>query len=214
MTKVCGALAPCASPWVLGHRHCARAHTSLARPRAAENLRAKTGELEQISSADSSLQQRTREEQARLEELRRELETLTAQESMLPPEQQRLTKALEQQRQLLAQRELAFHQCQLQKEQKLSELQKGCEMYRAMLGLEFERVGDERLRLIFTNIDERAPSRTFSFQVFVDKEDHYHSARHAPRAHRAPRDASPPVNVRARAQQLRTASRRCPRSPS
>ena len=52
-------------------------------------------------------------------------------------------------------------------------------------------LGDERLRLIFTNIDERAPSRTFSFQVFVDKEDHYHSARHAPRAHRAPRTREP-----------------------
>jgi len=96
------------------------------------------------------------------------------QESLLPSELQRLGKTYEQQRQLQQQADLSYQQAQLQREQKLSELDKGCSVYRSMLGLEFERVGDERLRLVFTNIDPHAPSRAFAFQVFVDSSDHYH----------------------------------------
>ena len=61
-----------------------------------------------------------------------------------------------------------------QKEQTLAELQKGINTYRNLLGLHFERVGEERLRLVFTHIDDKDPSRTFSFQVFVDPHDKYH----------------------------------------
>ena len=34
---------------------------------------------------------------------------------------------------------------------------------------------DERLRLVMTSIDARAPSRAFSFTVYVDSADRYHS---------------------------------------
>jgi len=35
-------------------------------------------------------------------------------------------------------------------------------------------VGNERLRLTFTNVDAANPMRTFAFQVFVDGGDKYH----------------------------------------
>lgn len=148
------------------------------------------------------------EQNAKLEQLRQELDALTAQESLLPLEHAKLNKALEQKRQLLVDREMALQQTQVGKDNKLAELNKGCTMYRNMLGLEFERVGgafcrspctlynaavriakptrcpytplpmypDERLRLVMTSIDARAPSRAFSFMVYVDPTDRYHSA--------------------------------------
>eukprot|EP00967_Tisochrysis_lutea_P130841 scaffold226819_cov39-Tisochrysis_lutea.AAC.2 len=83
----------------------------------------------------------TKEQNAKLDHLRQELDALTAQESMLPLERAKLKKALDQQRQLLVEREMALQQMQAGKDHKLAELNKGCTMYRNMLGLEFERIG-------------------------------------------------------------------------
>lgn len=33
---------------------------------------------------------------------------------------------------------------------------------------------DEKLRVTFTNIDPQAPTRAFTFQVYVDTSDRYH----------------------------------------
>ena len=105
------------------------------------------------------------DERRRAEELRRELDGLAMQEGKLPPEQQRLRSQLEQQAALVQSREAACNELLSSKNLKLSELHKGAVLYSARLGLTFERVGDERLRLIFTNVDERSPAREFSFQV-------------------------------------------------
>ena len=70
-----------------------------------------------------------------------------------PPEAERLTQQLTQSRSLVVQREAGCETSLASKEQKLAELDKGCALYRTRLGLAFERVGDERLRLTFTNID-------------------------------------------------------------
>lgn len=102
---------------------------------------------------------------AALEEGRRELERKSTQEGLLPPEQQRLQRTLEQQQQILASRNsgarqpcrarataprktraralcrAGLQQAQHQKDQRLNELMKGCDTYRNMLGLDFDRVG-------------------------------------------------------------------------
>ena len=122
-------------------------------------------ERAEIVASEELLQHRAREEHAKVDELRAELERLTAQESKLPPEQQKLTQQLSQCRSLVVQREAGCEQTQAAKEQKFSELDKGCTLYRTRLGLTFERVGEERLRLTFTNIDPADPMRAFSFQV-------------------------------------------------
>ena len=105
------------------------------------------------AAAEEALQQKSAEERQRVEELRAVLEKLTAQESRLPPEAERLTQQLTQSRSLVVQREAGCETSLASKEQKLAELDKGCALYRTRLGLAFERVGDERLRLTFTNID-------------------------------------------------------------
>lgn len=52
----------------------------------------------------------------------------------------------------------------------LQELSKGVAFYRR-LGLDFEKIADERLRLVFTLIDPLDPARAFSFNVRVAGED-------------------------------------------
>jgi len=145
-----------------------------------ENATQKKEELEADVASAVAVEHRMRDDQNMLEEQRRELERKSTQEGLLPPEQQRLQRTLEQQQQILAQRESVLQQAQQQKDTRLSELQRGCDTYRGFLGLDFERVGDERLRLIFTQIDERNPKRVFCFQVFVDPNDHYHIERCEP----------------------------------
>ena len=139
-----------------------------------ENLALRREQLHALTNAEQMLQQQRREENSKIEEIRKEIELLKSQEDILPNDHARLVKSLDQQRQLELQQELAFQEATRSKEQKLDELEKGCVAYRSMLGLEFERVGDERLKLVMTNIDARAPSAVFSFTVFVDASDNYH----------------------------------------
>lgn len=54
----------------------------------------------------------------------------------------------------------------------LSELTRGIACYRR-LGLDFEKLGDDRLRLVFTQVDARDPDRAFSFCVRVTDSDAY-----------------------------------------
>jgi hypothetical protein len=71
----------------------------------AENLLRAHEELAGIHEADEALSQRAKEESQRMEELRRELQRLTAIQATLPPEEQQLSRQLEQQRLLLQERE-------------------------------------------------------------------------------------------------------------
>jgi hypothetical protein len=58
------------------------------------------------------------------------------------------------------------------KENETKELTKGIVFYKR-LGLDFKRVGDDRLRLIFTQIDAAFPEKEFSFTIKVDQTDAY-----------------------------------------
>jgi len=148
-----------------------------------ENLLRAHEELSAIHGADETLSQRAKEDSQQIEELRRNVQRLTAILATLPPEEQQLRRQYEQQRLLLQERERAFQQNHLQNEQKLSELQKGGSMYKKWLGLEFERVEDERLRIVFTHVDPQAPTRAFTFYVYVDSSDRYHVVKCEPEVH-------------------------------
>ena len=54
----------------------------------------------------------------------------------------------------------------------LNELARGITFYRR-LGLDFEKISDERLRLVFTAIDASDPERPFSFSMRVTDTDAY-----------------------------------------
>lgn len=140
----------------------------------AENLEHLREQMSALGEAEQTLQQQSRDERQTVKELRDEVAELSKTESTLPPETEKLTQQLSQCTTLVKQREAGCQQSLSSKEQKLAELGKGCDLYKSRLGLAFERVGDERLRLTFENIDPADPRRPFAFQVFVDGGDKYH----------------------------------------
>lgn len=57
-------------------------------------------------------------------------------------------------------------------EYQTQQLTKGAKLYKK-LGLDFERVGEDRLKLVFTMIDPNRHDREFYFVVHVDANDKY-----------------------------------------
>lgn len=80
----------------------------------------------------------------------------------------------------LATLERAIAEQEVASERRAAELAKGTSMYKRWLGLTFERVGDDRLRLDLTHVDPSLPERSFSFEVFVDANNLYHVSNCSP----------------------------------
>ena len=59
-------------------------------------------------------------------------------------------------------------------EQDNSDLTQGVIAFKNRLGLDFQRIGQDQLKLNMTNIDRNDPDRIFSFAVQIDPNDHYH----------------------------------------
>ncbi|KAJ5078515.1 kinetochore protein spc25 [Anaeramoeba ignava] len=55
----------------------------------------------------------------------------------------------------------------------ISKMNKEIELYTNYLGLEFERVQNDRLRFIFRKIDPKDHNKTFSFTVYIDQYSQY-----------------------------------------
>ena len=58
-------------------------------------------------------------------------------------------------------------------EQDNSDLTQGVIAFKNRLGLDFQRIGENQLRLNMTNIDRKNPDRVFSFAVHIDPNDMY-----------------------------------------
>ena len=54
-----------------------------------------------------------------------------------------------------------------------NDLTYGIIAFKKRLGLDFQRLGANRLQLNFTNIDPNSHSRVFSFSIHVDEADKY-----------------------------------------
>ena len=68
-----------------------------------------------------------------------------------------------------------------EREYKTNELTLGRDFYRKYLGLDFQRVDDDRLRFVFTKIDPNAFERQFVFGVFIDQHNRYQLVECEPR---------------------------------
>ena len=55
-----------------------------------------------------------------------------------------------------------------------SDLTQGVISFKNRLGLDFQRIGQDQLKLNMTNIDRSDPDRVFFFAVHIDPNDHYH----------------------------------------
>ena len=60
-----------------------------------------------------------------------------------------------------------------EKEYKTNELSLGRDFYRKYLGLDFQRIEEDRLRFVFNNIDPDDHARQFSFCVFINEKNKY-----------------------------------------
>ena len=58
-------------------------------------------------------------------------------------------------------------------EQDNSDLTQGVIAFKNRLGLDFQRIGQDQLKLNMTHIDRSDPDRVFSFSVEIDSNDHY-----------------------------------------
>lgn len=97
--------------------------------------------------------------------LKAQLAALPVEQSALERLEAEATASLEAERNALAAAEA-------QEEHESRELTKGVVFYKK-LGLDFHRMGDDRLKLTFTQIDAASPEREFAFAVHVDDSDVY-----------------------------------------
>ena len=161
-----------------------------------ENLQHQKDELEATEVQEEDVQRRSAETQREVEELQREVLAMQAQGRTLPREAQAAQAQAARAAHANNERARALEEESTQLDATLADLtERGCALYERYLGLTFVRMGGERLRLVFTNVDERDTSRAFSFEVFVDGADRYHGARRRPPAR--PRPARAAIRARA-----------------
>ena len=113
------------------------------------------------------------EQQGVAAEVRSRLESLSAKENVLPGRLEELQAQRESAKSQLAAQRSSLAERSAQSEQMEQLVTRGMKMYKK-LGLDFVRVGDDRLKLNFQMLDPKAPQREFWFIVFVDEVDNYH----------------------------------------
>jgi len=81
--------------------------------------------------------------------------------------------------------ELQLHKNALEEKERarktaLAEVTHGVTLYKTRLGLEFERIGPNRLRFIFTQVNKNKLEEKYTFSMFVTQDDKYHLEECAP----------------------------------
>jgi hypothetical protein len=66
-----------------------------------------------------------------------------------------------------------YNNLQSRLEQSLNDLTHGVKLYSQTLGLDFHKTQDDAMSFVFTQIDAQAPTKQFSFTMFVDDADSY-----------------------------------------
>lgn len=105
--------------------------------------------------------------------LEEENASLAAKENLYPELLAKLKTALMEKKSEMQQRTEQAQKRMMSTQHNEHHLSRGAELFKS-LGIEFKRIGNERLRVVFTQIDAAEPSREFSFVVFVDTNDVYH----------------------------------------
>lgn len=110
--------------------------------------------------------------QETLKAIEAEIARLKEKEADLPQELQ-LARAREKELQeILASKRAALSELSSRQGDYINDLTRGVVMYKH-LGLDFERADDNKLRLIFTQLDATNPSREYFFSVHIDEADRY-----------------------------------------
>jgi predicted Mrr-cat superfamily restriction endonuclease len=106
--------------------------------------------------------------------IKREINDLREQSSDLP---KRLHEIRERENNIRAEvqrLEAEVEKYVIKNEQDNSDLTQGVIAFKNRLGLDFQRIGRDQLKINMTNIDQGDPDRVFSFAVQIDPDDRYH----------------------------------------
>jgi hypothetical protein len=117
--------------------------------------------------------ERLLQQREELRQVEKGIEELQQQEQALPEVLGEVTNTLAQRRSTLDNGRKQLAHLQADNTERLGVLAQGRQMYHDRLGLDFERFGEDCLRVIFTKIDPSEPARKFTFAVFVDRGDMY-----------------------------------------
>eukprot|EP00743_Colponemidia_sp_Colp-15_P002725 GILK01002951.1.p1 GENE.GILK01002951.1~~GILK01002951.1.p1 ORF type:complete len:245 (+),score=60.84 GILK01002951.1:57-737(+) len=102
-----------------------------------------------------------------------QLDLLKEQASSVTPELKGLREKYESEKENLQQFKAVLQEKEKANSYRVAELTKGVQFYKERLGLDFQRVGDNRLRVVFTQIDPDQPNKEFWFSVHVNENDIY-----------------------------------------
>ncbi|GAB5030417.1 kinetochore protein animal type [Nannochloropsis oceanica] len=132
-------------------------------------LLARQAELKNKTEEGARLSQ---QDQEALSAVEAEIAALKEKERALPQELATAREREEELRQVLAGKRAALGSLTSRQGEYINDLTRGVVMYKH-LGLDFERADDNKLRLIFTQLDSSNPGREFFFSVHIDENDQY-----------------------------------------
>eukprot|EP01104_Vermistella_antarctica_P011552 TRINITY_DN3234_c0_g1_i1.p1 TRINITY_DN3234_c0_g1~~TRINITY_DN3234_c0_g1_i1.p1 ORF type:complete len:223 (+),score=81.99 TRINITY_DN3234_c0_g1_i1:168-836(+) len=112
-------------------------------------------------------------ETANLERTREKLNDLQTKENALPEKVDAARQSLARDRQAVETLKSEAATAEKERKYKIHELSKGISLYKKHLGLEFQRVGNDRLRFIFWNIDPAKHDRKFYFNIRINPSQVY-----------------------------------------
>ena len=117
-----------------------------------------------------------------LRELKKTLDQIKLDESVLLPQISTIAVEKEQKQKQLAEEKEIFNQRMVQHKLRQAELSKGVSLYQQRLGLEFRR-NNSSIQVIFTKIDPKHVDLPFSFTFRINAEEEYELLACEPRLH-------------------------------
>uniref|UniRef100_A0A7S3PMG5 Kinetochore protein SPC25 n=1 Tax=Aplanochytrium stocchinoi TaxID=215587 RepID=A0A7S3PMG5_9STRA len=140
---------------------------------ATETIKSLKDEEEDFKSVEKINQLRLEKEQEEIRNLSETLNHEKEKESKLLPVVERAKEKKSKTVQSFGEKTETVEKMKKEQEYDTQQLTRGMKLYK-MLGLNFEKVSDDWLKLTFTQIDPNDHSREFFFVVFVDQRDKYH----------------------------------------
>jgi len=137
-----------------------------------EDMHGLKSEKQEIDAQLRSMTNELASREKELSEKRSHILSLKDAGDALPKEIQALKAVEAEQLKLVQEKKKELTAIEDQKKYESRELTRGILNFKR-LGLEFERVGDDKLKLVFTQIDPSDPDRQFSFSVKVNNHDVY-----------------------------------------
>mmetsp|Transcript_1021 Transcript_1021/g.1092 ORF Transcript_1021/g.1092 Transcript_1021/m.1092 type:complete len:234 (+) Transcript_1021:282-983(+) len=141
--------------------------------KAAEKISELKKEEKEFKSVEKINQLRLEKEQREIDVLTEKLKSVEIEEQKVEPLVQNASKRKDDMIKSIEEQNQEIKALKKKQEYEMQQLTRGMKLYK-MLGLSFEKVSEDWLKLSFTHIDPNDHSREFYFVVFLDRNDVYH----------------------------------------